>query len=186
MAKPKSEVTEEDVYKWFTLNRRTEKMSTRTHPGGTGPSDMKIATVWGLHQFDVRVLQAALCGKQLIRDKRHHREGMADLYWIVTETIKIARDPKATIMERERAHRKIRHWQLMCARHHEVLLSERGDSAGAAPESEPDDDSGLVTEEKLDGLPGIPDIEDSTPPLPEADDGLTDETPRFDNDVRIG
>ena len=186
LAKPKSEMSEADLFKWFTINRRTSKMNTLLGGSTHRRSEMKQATVWGLHQFDVRVLQAALCGQKILREKRHHVEGTLDLYWVVLETRNIAENHKASIIERERAIRRIREWQLICARCNEVLLAERGDGTDGQQDSEGDDTSGLVAEEEPDGQSEELDDDRSSTRVPEEDDGLDDETPRFDDDVRIG
>lgn len=93
--------------------------------------------MWMMHQFDSRVLQAALAGKKLpISQKAMHATNAWDLYRIVVETMKLAESKNDAI--KERAVVKIRKWHLAIASVHEEFLAERGKVAPTAdPPADP-------------------------------------------------
>lgn len=105
-----------------------------------------------MHQFDSRVLQAALAGKKLpISQRAMHATNAWDLYRVVVETMKLAESKNDAI--RERAVSTIRKWHLAIASVHEEFLAERGKiappaDAGDDPLADPDvppcDDPGLT------------------------------------------
>ncbi len=93
--------------------------------------------MWMMHQFDARVLHAALAGNKLpISQRAMHSTNAWDLYRIVTETMRLAESKNDAI--KERAVAKIRKWHLAIASVHEEFLAERGKIAPTEdPEADP-------------------------------------------------
>ena len=126
MARPKSSIEEVDLIRWFWLHYATDKLRMQRNERKRQVYPFRSATVWGMHQFDIRCIHAALVGKDPPNYGNWHKEGTMDVCEVVKGIMAIARDKKSTSGEKERAWKKIRDWQMLIAQSHDDFAGERG------------------------------------------------------------
>ncbi len=148
MARPKSFVEEVDLVRWFWLNYATDKLRMQNNPHVRKVYPFRSATVWGMHQFDIRCIQAALVNKQPPKYGNLHKDGTMDVWAVVRGVCGIALDKKSSIGEKERAYKQIREWHLLIAQSHEDFAAERGQ----APDPKLNEDN---VKDPFDDLSGV-------------------------------